>query len=476
MADDLGYSDLASYGSSHVKTPNIDALSQRGVRFTQAYVTAPICSPSRAGLITGRYQQRFGYEFLPHNAVDPRQLPEEGRRLLEEHGKRVGNIPEPIADLTAFNRIPKGLPAEEVSLAELLKPAGYKTAFIGKWHLGAQDGFFPDQHGFDYSYYFQGGGSRYVDTQHEADYVNKRLPWCLTDLVMWRKREGESALREGRTMVDDTGYLTFSLADKATRFIADNRQNPFFLLLSLNAPHDPFQAPKRYVDRIQNEQDTVERIYYAMIEALDDAVGQVVKQVNSAGLGQNTLIVFISDNGGAAYTRATDNAPLRGGKMSHFEGGIAVPFFINYPAAFSGVKTYDQPVSSLDIFATIAAVTQTKLPADRRYDGVNLLPFVLGRNTARPHDTFFWRSGYSKAFRKGDWKLYLNERNKKVLLFNLANDRSEQTDLSGTNPAKLLELRQELERWEKQEMRAPRWQNSNNCTIQVRGEDYYFPI
>ncbi len=473
LADDLGYSDLSSYGNRVVSTPHIDALGKEGVRFTQAYVTAPICSPSRAGLFTGRYQQRFGYEFMPHNIPDLEALPESVRQQQQAFQKSVGSFREPVENVAVYNAIPKGIPASETTLAEFLKNQGYRTGLVGKWHLGETEGFYPDQHGFDYSYYFQGGGTIYYTDTTDKAYVNKRLPWCMTDWSMWQARKtGANAIREGRTVVDDKQYLTFSLAQKATSFLEQNKDNPFFLYLTFNAPHDPFQAPKGYFEKFAEEKDTTKRIYYAMISALDDAVGQVTQKVRDLGLEKNTLIVFISDNGGATYTRATDNYPLRGGKMSHFEGGFSVPFFLKYPGIVPAGKVYNQPVLSLDIYGTVAGILGTS----PKLDGVNLIPYLTRQQKSRPHESIFWRSGYSKAFRKGDWKLYVNERNQKVMLFDLSKDRSETTDLSGTHPQKLAELLRDLQCWEKDEIQPPRWKNGSNATIQVNGENYFFPI
>lgn len=447
LADDLGYSDLAAYGNKKVRTPNIDGIGKSGIRFTTAYSAAPICSPSRAGLITGRNQVRFGYEFMP-----------------EASG--------------AATAVPNGLPGTEITLAQLLKSKGYATGIVGKWHLGTGEGFYPDQKGFDYGYYFQAGLSPYTEgTLDTSKYVGIRAPWALTDKFAWIPRTGATALREGREVVKDTGYLTFSLADKANHFIQQHREEPFFLYLTFNAPHDPFQVPTSYYNRITTEKDSLKRIYYGMIEALDDAVGQVLQQVKAAGLDDNTIIFFTSDNGGASYTRATDNAPLRGGKCSHFEGGLSVPFYVRYPGHIAKGATSQQEISSLDIFATAAALANASLPTDRTYDGVNLIPFLqpaaLGKH---PHEQFFWRSGFSKAYRKGNWKLYVNEVDKKIFLFDLSKDREERNDLSATNPAKLKELQDGLKQWEQTQTRTPLWPSRYNTTIDVRGEEYAFPI
>lgn len=444
LADDLGYSDLQAYGNKKVRTPNIDGLGKSGVRFTTAYAAAPICSPSRAGLITGRSQVRFGYEFMP--------------------------------DGSGANQ--NGLPASELTLAQLLHAQGYATGVVGKWHLGTGDGFYPDQKGFDYSYYFQAGLSPYTEGELDTSkYVGIRAPWALTDKIAWMPRKGATAIREGREVVKDTGYLTFSLADKASQFIQAHKDKPYFLYLTFNAPHDPFQVPKAYYNRITTEKDSLKRIYYGMIEALDDAVGQVLAQVKASGEEDNTIIFFTSDNGGASYTRATDNYPLRGGKCTHFEGGVSVPFFVRYPGHIASGVTSAQEITSLDIFATAAALANAALPADRTYDGVNLVPFLQkGSLSKHPHDTFVWRSGFSKAYRSGNWKLVVNEHDKKEWLFDLSKDREEKNDLSGSHPKELKELKEALKKYEETQVHIPLWESRYNTTVSERGEEYTFPI
>jgi arylsulfatase A-like enzyme len=476
VADDLGYSDLASYGNTHIQTPNIDALGKDGFRFTQAYVSAPICGPSREGIFTGRYQQRFGDEFMPYENLDPAVMKNLRRHYgsLKKVNTGLENLkPDLLVNRKNFN---DGLPATEITIAQLLKQKGYTTGLVGKWNLGIGDGFYPEQRGYDYSYYFEGALTRYVDDPIDTNrYINQHLPWSFSELPAWAPRYGSTAIREGHNKVKDTGYLTFSFASKAIDFIETYKNVPFFLTLTFNAPHDPFQVPKEYFNRIQGVTDTVQRVYYGMIEALDDAIGQVMKKLENEGLDKNTLIIFLSDNGGATYTRATTNEPLRGGKCTHFEGGLLVPFFIKYPGVLKGNNTYDAPVSSLDIFATIAAAANSALASDRVYDGVNLIPYLNKEKDSLPHHVFYWRNGYSKAIRKGEWKLYSNEKSKKTWLFNLGNDREELHDLSKQYPNKVNELQKELDRWEKAQFIKPRWKSSANVLIDVNGEMIYFP-
>lgn len=475
IVDDLGYSDLAGYGNKKVRTPHIDSLGIKGTRFTQAYVTSPICAPSRMGIITGRYQQRFGAEFMLYDKFD-KSVKKKIKKQLFSSKKKSEGVATLKPDLFLNRSVyVTDLPASEITIAEMLKQKGYATGYVGKWNLSSSPNVFPDMHGFDYAYYFDGALSRYVDDPVDTSrYINMHLPWAFSEIPAWAPRHGSTAIKEGRIIVKDTGYLSFSLANKGIDFIERNKTKPFFLTLSFNAPHDPFQVPKTYYNRIKNEPDSVKRVYSGMIEALDDAVGTVLKKLDREGLTDNCLIFFTSDNGGASYTRATDNAPLRGGKATHFDGGILVPFLMKYPNGFKATQTYTHPVSSLDIYSTIAAVSSAALATDRIYDGVNLLPY-LTNNSLLPHLDFFWRSGYSKAFRRGNWKLYVNEKNKITYLFNIAEDVSEKNDRSKKEPAKLKELQDALEEWEKKNSVAPLWPSAADVLIEVNGKWFRFP-
>ena len=475
IADDLGYSDLSSFGNKFLHTPNIDGLGVNGVRFTRAYVTAPICAPSRVGIMTGCYQNRFGSEFMPYPKFDPAFMKQLRKSYMPFHAKTEGEKtmkPHFGIDRSKYHT---GLPTDEITIAELVRKAGYATGLVGKWNLGEEDTKFPEQCGYDYSYFFTGALTRYVDDPVDTfRYVNQRLPWAFSDMAAWQPRAASTAIREGKNIVKDTGYLTFSIAKKGIEFIDRNKDRPFFLTLTFNAPHDPFQVPRSYFDRITTTNDRVKRVYYGMIEALDDAVGEVLKKIESLGLEQNTMVMFISDNGGATYTRATDNAPLSGGKCTHLEGGLLVPFFIKYPSMISTPSVYEKSVSSLDIFSTIAALAKADLPTDRSFDGVNLFPF-LSNSTSAPHELLFWRSGYSKAVCKGDWKLYVNEKDGRNYLFNLNDDIAEKRDLSKTRPDKLNELMKVLEQWEKTQTVKPAWPSASDVSIDVDGVIFHFP-
>ena len=476
IADDLGYSDLSSYGNKDIHTPNIDKLGKEGIRFSQAYSSAPICGPSRAAILTGRYQQRYGNEFMGYDRLDPAFLKNlrSHYAAIRTHTPGLKSLkPHFFVNRTNFNH---GVPPSEMTIAQLLKQKGYATGLVGKWNIGIGDGFYPYQRGYDYSYYFEGALTRYVDDPVDTSrYINQHLPWAFSELPAWMHRYGSTAIREDSNEVRDTGYLTFSFANKAVDFIDRNKANPFFLTLAFNAPHDPFQVPKEYFNRIQGVTDTVKRVYYGMIEALDDAVGMVLQKLQTLGLDKNTMVIFLSDNGGATYTRATDNAPLRGGKCTHFDGGLLVPFFIKYPGAINANRVYNAPVSLLDIFTSIAAAVKTTLPSKRVYDGVNLLPYLQGKSDSLPHTIFYWRNGYSKAIRKGDWKLYVNKKSKKTYLFNIAVDREELHDRSVEQPAIVKELQDALKQWEQTQCIKPQWPSGADVLISIDGELFYFP-
>jgi arylsulfatase A-like enzyme len=470
FADDLGKYDISLYGGQDVPTPHIDSLAASGVTFTDGYVTAPICSPSRAGLLTGRYQQRFGHELQPGDRYPSNRLE---RALIKQFvltGDWKLNEKETYPSWASMDT--QGLPQAEITFADLAKTQGYSTGAIGKWHLGHKNGFTPLERGFDYHYGFYQAFSLYVPvgtpnivSHHHTD---------ATDSYIWKNgRVGTGLIRRNGEILDEKDYLTERFALEAEAFIDRNKDKPFVLYVPFNAPHTPFQVPTEYYDRFSKVQDENKRIYYAMVSALDDAVGRIVKKVRENGLEEKTLIVFTSDNGGAAYTRATTNAPLKGGKLTHFEGGINVPFLMSWKGKIAPNTVYKQPVSTLDIFSTIAANIGAPLPQDRPYDGVDLVDKVNKNEAA--HEALFWRSGTSKAVRKGDWKLVISGRNGKSWLYNLADDKSETTDISGRNPEKLAELQAALKDWEKG-LVAPLWESPAFGELHFGNDLYVFDI
>lgn len=478
-ADDLGWNQLSAYGNTKIKTPNIDALAEHGVKFTQAYATAPICSPSRMGLLTGRYQQRFGAEFLvPEERNTPLTDPALIAKIKADALYRKAVSEKPL-DTAAYKAIKKGIPLTETLIGQYFKQAGYATAAIGKWHAGEAEGLKPWQRGFDYYYGTLTWGSIYANTAKPG--ILTKSYYFHTNLSKATSRQGSIEIVRGYSngnaeAVDEQEYLTDRISEEAIDFIDKNKNKPFFVYVPFNAVHDPFQAKQADFDRVKNITDTTERIYLAMLLSLDDAVGRITAKLKELGLDKNTLIFFGSDNGGASYTGQMSNAPLKAGKLSDFEGGIRVPLLASFPGRLPEGKVYDLPVSNLDIFATAVAAAKIQLPKNKKFDGVNLVPYLNDKTAAQPHETLFWRNGYSKAVRQGDWKLYENERSGKLLLYNIANDLSETTDLSKTNPEKVKQLKEALLQWEKQ-MAKPLWPATRSEIIpELAGTGFYFPI
>jgi arylsulfatase A-like enzyme len=401
VADDLGWADIGIQGGKDIPTPHIDSIAHNGVRFTNAYVSCPVCSPTRAGLMTGRYQQRFGHEFNtgPRKADDP-------------------GI---------------GLPVTETTIAERLKKLGYTTGLVGKWHLGFRPELQPTRRGFDEFYGFLGGFHSYLSTQEGPD-----------DPIM-----------RGTKTVPQEGYLTDTLANEAVDFIDRHRSQPFFLCVTFNAVHAPLIATDEYLERLSNIENRRRRIFGAMLLALDDAVGDVLEAVEKAKQSERTLIIFLSDNGG--LTKATSsNAPLRGQKGQTLEGGIRVPFLMQWNGKLPAGKLYDEPVVALDILPTLVAAAGGKIEAGWKVDGVDLLPYVTGENTGPPHASLCWRYGPEWAIRAGDWKLVNSAGANVPQLINLEDDVAESRDLSAEQPAKVRSLLAEYRKWESQ-MTAPRW-------------------
>ena len=397
LADDLGYCDSELYGCDSVPTPNITRIADEGVLFTDGYVSSPVCSPSRAGLLTGRYQQRFGLEFLPKTG--------------------------PESD--------DGLPAEEVTLADVLKEAGYVTGMVGKWHLGSHEKFNPINRGFDEHFGMSPGGTDYLDPTRDDARITRRAGEVSIEpgppsVSPWKGR-GDGTLTRGTTPVEENEYLTDAFTREAVAFISKHKERPFFLYLPYTAVHGPLQVTQKYYDRFPHIEDEGSRIYAAMTSALDDGVGAVLDALEEDGLEQNTLVVFLSDNG-AGVSEYCSNEPLRLGKQTMFEGGIRVPFTMKWPARISQGTTYEHPVSALDIFPTAVAAGGGELPTNREIDGVDLIPYLDGSNSEKPHGRLFWRAGPIWAARAGDWKLiYAADR---YWLYDLSKDIGETNNLA----------------------------------------------
>lgn len=418
MGDDLGYADTGLYGNTDIPTPNIDSIARAGVLFPEGYVTAPVCSPSRAALMTGRYQERFGFEF------------------------NAGPLQR------AINNKEMGLPPNEVTMADLLRKAGYKTGMVGKWHLGMHPKFHPLSRGFDEYFGFLFGANTYIDPKKEgvSSIGGNEGP-------AWPRNPNNQILR-GRESVEEGEYLTESFAREATAFIDRHRNETFFLYAPFNAPHTPLQATKKYYDRFGHIKDERRRVYASMVSALDDAVGAILGKLRETGLERNTVVVFLSDNGCATYTNACTNDPLRYGKLTHLEGGFRVPFVMKWPGRIKAGSVYNRPISSLDLLPTFLSIAGGELPRDRPYDGVDLMPYLSGRKKSAAHEVLCWRNGENAAVRKGNWKLFKAGEN--YFLYDLSKDIGELKDLSKQNPRIVEDLKGELKKWE-QSASQPLW-------------------
>jgi arylsulfatase A-like enzyme len=482
FADDFGHHVPSINGNRWVSTPNIDALAQGGARFTQNYVTAPICCASRAGLLTGRYQQRFGSENHLHYPYNSAYAGDGGLDYLKKLG------------IDSLDVKTQGIPASEQNIAQFLKQAGYTTGIIGKWHAGFYDGYRPHQRGFDYSWGWYGGSSLYYTDEADTAYVTFKdekghyhhYP-SATGKYQWQRDKIATGIFRNGELVDEKEYQTYAIAREAEAFLEANQSKPFFLYLPFGAIHTPLQAAHKDYEQLRNIKDPQQRVLFSMILGLDEAVGRVTAKLRALGLEENTIVVFSGDNGSTyhrlttagegktAYDSAYENLnlPLKGGKLTHYEGGIRTPLFIRWPGKIQPGTVYESPVSSLDLFPTFAAASGTTLPAGKVYDGVDLLPYVQHQNTARPHETLFWRNGFVKTIRQGDYKLLVNEQDKTTYLYDLAHDPRERNDLTAQQPEKVAALQEAFVNWEK-ELVPPRWKSPKVNTILVDGKEVSF--
>jgi arylsulfatase A-like enzyme len=473
VADDLGKHDTSIYTPSSAPTPNLAALAAGGVTFTQGTITAPLCAPSRAALLTGRYSQRYGFELLTHARYPRNRLERFAvRYLLGGHGWKAPAGPARVPLREDLSR--QGVPPSELLLSELLKKQGYATGVFGKWHLGSDAELLPLQRGFDVQYGFLDAFTLMAEPD-APDVVSIRHD-DLPDRFQWFQgdRSRSPILRDG-VVIEEKRYLTDAIADEAIAWIDAQKDGPFFAYVPFNAPHAPFQAPRALVDRFASEPREDRRVYLAMIASLDDAVGRVLAALERAGIAENTLVVFVSDNGGAIYTGVPDNTPLADGKFSMFEGGINVPFVARWPGRIPAGATYREPVSALDAFATIVRAASVELPADRAYDGVDLVPFLRGERAGAPHEALFWRAGEHRAIRAGSEKLIHDGRTGVRVLFDLATDPSEQRDLSAERPERVEALEAELRAWEA-ELVPSRWPALMERHFTVGGREFVFPL
>lgn len=405
VADDLGWGELTSQGiAKDIPTPNIDSIARNGIRFTNGYVSGPYCSPTRAGLLTGRYQQRFGHEFNPGPPTEANQA--------------------------------VGLSLKETTIGDRLKSAGYATGWFGKSHLGNAPEFHPQKRGFDEFYGFLGGAHSYVDPG-----------------------QGVNAVLKGTEPVKDPGYLTEAFAREAASFIERKKDEQWFVYLPFNAVHAPLETLEKHESRFSSIQDTKRRKFAGLLSALDDSVGTVLNKVRELNLEEDTLIYFFSDNGGPTPSITSGNGPLKGYKSQTSEGGIRVPFSVQWKGRIPAGKTEDRPVIQLDVLPTSLAAAGVEVDPAWKLDGVNLLPYLKGEKTEAPHDALYWRFGQQLAVRKGDWKLVKsvadgNARSgagkasvEEAKLYNLKDDIGEKNDLAAANPEKVKELTELWNQW-----------------------------
>lgn len=398
LADDLGFADVGFNGSTQIKTPNIDRLAASGVQFTQGYVSSAVCSPSRAGMLTGRNQVEFGHD----NNLG---------------GAQKGFDPE-------YN----GLPVTQKTIADHLKSLGYVTGLIGKWHLGYLPLFHPTQRGFDEFWGYTGGGHDYFTALPDGKGYQAPI---------------ESNFKTPQAIT----YLTDDKGDECVDFIKRHKNEPFFLFASFNAPHTPMQATDADLELYKSIKDEKRRKYCAMIHRLDVNVGRIMETLEKEGLKENTLVVFLSDNGGPCDQNASLNAPYNGQKGILLEGGIHVPFVMNWPETLPQGKVFDQPVISLDLAPTFIELAGGEITEEDQFDGKNIVPYVLGNITAAPHPELKWRFTISAAIRQGDWKL-VRLPDRLPMLYNLTSDVSEQNNVALQNIEKAEELLKKLGDWD----------------------------
>ena len=474
VTDDMGFNDISLYnggaGDGSVQTPSIDALAEQGVTFTNGYAANAVCSPSRAAIMTGRYSTRFGFEFTPFwrtgatifqwmNDLNPSSIP-----ILFD-AENIDNM-KPILEL--------GLPASEITIAELLQKRGYYTALIGKWHLGSVGDMAPIKQGFDNSLELAGG--LYLPENH-PEVVNAKVSGDPIDNMVWAT--GRYAVRfkpsaNGDEEFQPKGYVTDYYTDEAIKVIENNRHRPFFLYLAHWGIHNPLQASREDYDALSHIKDHRLRVYSAMIRAVDRSVARVTQSLADNGLAENTLVIFTSDNGGAGYIGLPDiNKPYRGWKLNHFEGGTHVPFMAKWPAQINAGSQLDAAIHHNDIFTTIAAAAKIAVPTDRQIDGVDLLPYIRKEVAGVPHQTLFWREGHQQTVLHNGWKLIRADQShlpqpapQAKWLFNLAQDPTEQINLASQNGDKVAELESLLAAHNAEQMQ-PLWPSVFNAPQQI---------
>ncbi|NOX56451.1 MAG: sulfatase [Planctomycetes bacterium] len=439
LVDDLGWADVGCYGSVFHETPHIDQLARQGMKFTQGYAACAVCSPTRASILTGRYPARIGVTDWIHQGPNERKAEAEGRLLEGFVRARSRKLLTPING--AF------LPHEEVTLAEMLKPLGYVSCHIGKWHLGGsgwgEKSWLPTDQGFDFNI----GGTRFGSPGSYYDPFPNGPTYPRT--AMKARKTGE--------------YLADREADEAVRFIRDNKDQPFFLYMAHYAVHAPIQPKKDLLDKyLKKPKTTGQRCpeYATMVESVDLAVGRILATLDELNLAENTIVIFTSDNGGASHVRcrgipATDNSPLRLGKGFPYEGGVRVPFVFRWPGRIPAGTVCGTPICSIDLVPTICEAVGATLPKDRTIDGISLLPLLtqsgsIDRQALYWHFPHYWWGTNVRPYsiiRDGDWKLIRHYETGRIELYNLANDLGETNDMAESRPDLVRRLSAKLDGW-----------------------------
>ncbi|TRX71287.1 MULTISPECIES: sulfatase-like hydrolase/transferase [Carboxylicivirga] len=399
LADDLGYGDVGFTGSTQIKTPHIDRLASDGVIFEQGYVSSAVCAPSRAGLMTGRNQVNFGFD---------------------------NNLP--VSTLPQYKKENSGLPLNEKTIANRLEDLGYVTGLIGKWHLGDQEHFHPTKRGFQEVWTYPVGGHDYFKSKPDGRGYLAPL---------------ESNYKEPQAIT----YLTDDKGDECVDFIKRHKDEPFFLYASFNAPHTPMQATEDDIELYLHVENKKRRTYCAMVHRLDVNIGRIVKELEKNKIYDNTVIVFLSDNGGPCDSNASINAPYRGQKGILLEGGVRVPYTIKFTKSDPSGITFKEPVTSLDLTPTFVSMAGGEITEADELDGINLLPYVSGDIANAPHDDLKWRFTISATMREGDWKL-IRLPDRLPMLYNLKEDPSELNDLAAQHPERVISMLKKLGDWD----------------------------
>ena len=440
LADDLGFNDVSYYNGGaadgSLLTPHIDSLAEEGVAFLNGYAASPVCSPSRAAIMTGRYSSRYGFEFTPYPAQAARIM-----NLLRKDGE-LATIGLEDVQWDEVGLTVGGLPNEEITIAEMLQDNGYYTAHIGKWHLGGfNDGMRPNDQGFDDSLMLN--SSLYFPKNH-PDIVNAKIDSAVEDMV-WASSQYAASFN-GSEPFEPGGYITDYYTDEAVKVIDNNKDRPFFLYLGHFAPHNPLQSLRKDYEKHSHMENHTLQVYAGMIEALDRSIGKILSALEKNGLTENTLIIFASDNGGAGYIGLDDiNKPYRGWKLTHFEGGMHIPFFAKWPAKIKKDMKYNKRIHHTDIFSTILGAANIEPPKEITIDGVNLIPFLTNEKKGEPHETLYWKNVTYQAIIHDNWKLMRSKYPKeKEYLYNLEKDPYEQNNLALSEPEIKILLHEKL--------------------------------